>query len=101
MQVEGEVTVEFIVDKTGLVRSPKVIELKASSPIVTAEMQAAASDGDENAQETMEAYQDAIEAMKEEAVYVVRNMPRWEPSRRNGIRFAMEMSIPVSFKLLR
>ena len=101
MQVEGEVTVEFTIDKTGLVRSPKVIEVNVSSPIVTAEVQKAAKEGDEEAIETMKAHYDAIEAMKEEAVYVVRNMPRWEPSRRNGMRFAMDMSIPVGFKLLK
>jgi len=101
MQVEGEVTVEFTIDKTGLVRSPRVIEVNVSSPIVTAEVQKAAKEGDEEAIETMKAHYDAIEAMKEEAVYVVRNMPRWEPSRRNGMRFAMDMSIPVGFKLLK
>ena len=101
MQVEGEVTVEFIIDKTGLVRSPKVTEVNAASPLVTADIQKAAKEGNEQALDAVAAYDDAIEAMKEEAIHVVRNIPRWEPSRRNGIRFDMVMSLPVRFKIVK
>lgn len=100
MNVEAEITVEFIVDKTGLVRSPKAVEVKASSPLMTADIHKAAQEGDEQALEMVRAYEDAVEAMKEEAVHVVRNMPRWEPSRRNGVRFDMYTRIPIAFKIL-
>ena len=99
MLTEGEVTVEFTVGKTGLISSPKVIEVKASSPLVTIEIGQAAKNGNEEAIETMKAYDDAIEAMKEEAIHVVRNMPRWEPGRQNGKRIETTFTLPVSFKL--
>lgn len=99
MQAEGEVTVEFTVGKTGLIRSPKVTEVKASSPLVTIEISQAAKNGNEEAIEIMKAYDDAIEAMKEEAIHVVRNMSRWEPGRQNGKRIETTFTLPVSFKL--
>jgi len=99
MLTEGEVTVEFTVGKTGLIRSPKVIEVKASSPLVTIEISQAAKNGNEEAIEIMKAYDDAIEAMKEEAIHVVRNMSRWEPGRQNGKRVETTYTIPVNFSL--
>ena len=99
MQTEGEVTVEFTVGKTGLISSPKVIEVKASSPLVTIEISQAAKNGNEEAIEIMKAYDDAIEAMKEEAIHVVRNMSRWEPGRQNGKRIETTFTLPVVFKL--
>jgi protein TonB len=59
----------------------------------------AAKEGDEEAEETSKNYFDAIEAMKEEAIHVVRNMPRWEPGRQNGKRVETTYTLPVSFKL--
>ena len=99
--VEANIIVEFTVGKTGLVSSAKVVECNASSPLVTAEVSKAADEYDQTAYETMKAYYDAVEALKEEAVHLVRCMPRWEPSRRNGLRFETEMTIPVSFKLMK
>ena len=40
-----------------------------------------------------------MEALKEEAIHVVRNMPRWEPGRQNGKRVETTYTLPVSFKL--
>ena len=78
MQAEAEVTVQFVIDKTGLVRFPKVVEVNAG---------------------TMEPNDDAVEALKEAAVYVVRNMPRWEPGRQNGKRVNVTYTLPISFSL--
>ena len=100
-QVEADIIVEFTVGKTGLVSSARVVECNAASSLVTAEVRKAADEYDPDAYETMKAYYDAVEALKEEAVHLVRSMPRWEPSRRNGLRFETEMTIPVSFKLMK
>ena len=96
MQVGAEIIVEFTIDKTGLVRSPKVVEVK---PLLTDEIQNAISGDNEEANETMKACNDAIEAMKEEAIHLVRNMPRWEPGRSNGVRYAADMRLPITFKM--
>ena len=99
MQAEGEITIKFIVDKTGFVRSPQVVETKTKSPLITAKVAKAAKEGDEEAVEISRNYYDAVEALKEEAIYVVRNMPRWEPGRQNGKRVETSYTLPVSFKL--
>ena len=99
MQAEGEITIKFIVDKTGFVRSPQVVETKTKSPLITAEVAKTAKEGDEEAVEISRNYYDAVEALKEEAIYVVRNMPRWEPGRQNGKRVETSYTLPVSFKL--
>jgi hypothetical protein len=99
MRVEAEITVKFTVDKTGFVRSPQVIEVNSQSPLVTAEIAKAAKEGDEEAAEVSRNYYDAVEALKEEAIHVVRNMPRWEPGRQNGKRVETTYTLPVSFKL--
>lgn len=99
MQVEAEITVQFIVDKTGFVRSPQVVEVSSKTPIITAETTKAAKEGNEEAVETVRNYNDAIEALKEEAIHVVRNMPRWEPGRQNGKRTDTTYTLPISFKL--
>jgi len=111
MQVEAAVTVKFIVDKTGFVRSPKVIDVQATSPIakttevnhpnrtLNTEFKETVKEGDEEAAEAVKNYYDAIEALKEEAIHVVRNMPRWEPGRQNGKRIETTFTLPVDFKL--
>ena len=99
MQAEGEITVKFIVDKTGFVRSPQVVETNTKSPLITVEVAKASKEGDEEAVETSRNYDDAVEALKEEAIYVVRNMPRWEPGRQNGIRVETTYTLPITFKL--
>jgi len=100
-QVEADIIVEFTVGKTGLVSSARVVECNAGSSLVTTEVRKAADEYNSEAYETMKAYYNAVEALKEEAVHLVRSMPRWEPSRRNGLRFETEMTIPVSFKLMK
>ena len=99
MRVEADVVVRFTVDKTGFVRSPQVIEVNAKSPLITAEVAKAAKDGDEEAVEASRNYYDAVEALKEEAIHVVRSMPRWEPGRQNGKRVETTYTLPINFKL--
>lgn len=98
MLVEADIVVRFTVDKTGLVRSPQVINVTSNSTLVTAETMKAAKEGDEKAMEATKNYYDAVEAMKEEAIYVVRNMPRWEPGRQNGKHVDTSYTLPISFK---
>ena len=111
MRVEGTVIVTFVVDKTGFVRSPKIAEVRVSSPIakmtdvnspsrtVNTEFQNEMKEGDEAAAEKVKAFYDTVEAMKEEAIYVVRNMPRWEPASQNGTRVETTYTLPINFAL--
>jgi protein TonB len=99
MSVEADITVKFTVDKTGFVRAPQVVSVSSRSPLVTDEVAKAAKDGDEAAIETSRNYADAVEALKEEAIHVVRTMPRWEPGRQNGKRIDTSYTLPINFKL--
>ena len=99
MRVEAEITVKFIVDKTGFVRSPQVVNVTSQSPLITAETMNAAKEGNEEAIEASRNYYDAVEAMKEEAIHVVRNMSRWEPGRQNGKRVETFYTLSISFSL--
>ena len=111
MRVEGTVIVTFVVDKTGFVRSPKIAEVRVSSPIakmtdvnspsrtVNTEFQKEMKEGDEAAAEKVKAFYDTVEALKEEAIYVVRNMPRWEPASQNGTRVETTYTLPINFAL--
>ena len=99
MRVEGTVVVTFIVDKTGLVRSPKVVETSVESPLFNSDVQQAAKAGKEDAVDASKNFYDAIEALKEEAIYVVRNMPRWEPASQNGTRVETTYTLPINFSL--
>jgi hypothetical protein len=99
MQVEGDITVKFMVDKTGFVRSPQIADVTIKTPLINDDIQKAAQAGNEEAAEAVRNYNDAIEALKEEAIHVVRNMSRWEPGRQNGKRVETSYTLPVSFKL--
>ena len=99
MRVEGTVIVTFVVDKTGLVRSPKVVETSAESPLFNSDVQQAAKAGKADAVDASKNFYDAIEALKEEAIYVVRNMPRWEPASQNGTRVETTYTLPINFAL--
>ena len=99
MRVEAEILVQFTVDKTGFVRLPQAISTTSQTPLVTQETTNAAKEGDKDALEVTRNYYDAVEALKEEAIHVVRSMPRWEPGRQNGKRVEATFTLPINFKL--
>ncbi len=99
MRVEAEILVQFTVDKTGFVRLPHANSTTSKTPLVTQETANAAREGDEEALEAMRNYHDAVDALKEEAIHVVRSMPRWEPGRQNGKRVETTYTLPINFKL--
>ena len=99
MRVEANIKVQFSVDKTGFIRSPQVVDISAESPLIAPETLKALQQGDMDAKIATKDYQDAVEALKEEAIYIIRNMPRWEPGRQNGKRVETTYTLPISFKL--
>ena len=74
-------------------------EVNNPNRTVNTEFKETVKDGDVESAEKVKAFYDTIEALKEEAVYVVRNMPRWEPGRQNGRRVETTYTLPVSFNL--
>ena len=98
MQVEAEIVVTFVIDKTGFVRSPKITDARTTLPADVRDLSTLSDDNKEK-RERAKAYLDAVEALREEAIHVVRHMPRWEPARQNGKRVETTYTLPVSFNL--
>jgi protein TonB len=74
-------------------------DVSTPSRTVSVDFAENAKEGDEETAEKAKAFYDTVEALKEEAVYVVRNMPRWEPGRQNGKRVETTYTLPITFKL--
>lgn len=95
---QAKIQVVFIVDKNGYVRSPKVAQVIVHNPL-DGKVMAAAKNGDADAQDKVDAYNDAIESLKEEAVNVMRHSSKWIPGRQNGNAVNCQYSVPVNFSL--
>ena len=74
-------------------------DVNSPSRTVNTEFQNEMKEGDEAAAEKVKAFYDTVEALKEEAIYVVRNMPRWEPASQNGTRVETTYTLPINFAL--
>lgn len=70
--IEGTAYVRFVIDKSGEVRDVEILP------------------GTEDR---------ATEAMKEEAIRVVGQMPNWAPGRQRGKKVHVQYTIPIMFKL--
>ena len=65
----GKVVIEFIVDKTGVIKSPKVIK---------------SSD---------------VASLDAEAIRVISEMPSWNPAEKDGKKVSVKYTIPIAFRL--
>ena len=102
--VQGRVFVRFIVEKDGSVTSPEVVKttgFEGNQDIAVVSI----ANEDMTADERKEAEaQDAglkagKEALEQEAIRVIKLMPKWEPGRQNGKVVRCHFSIPVSYRL--
>lgn len=88
---QGRVIVQFIVEKDGSITKPKVVKFSqdANDPqlVVT---RATVSEKD---------YKTGIQALKDEAVRVVKAMPKWTPGKQRGKVVRVKYSIPVTYRL--
>jgi hypothetical protein len=95
---QAKIEVIFIVDKNGNVRSPKVTQVTELHPL-NEKVILAAKNGDANAQDQIDAYNDGLESLKEEAVSILRHSSKWIPGRQNGTPVNCQYSIPINFSL--
>lgn len=102
--VQGRVFVRFIVEKDGSVTSPEVVKTTGFEGAQDIAVVSIANE-DMTADERKEAEaQDAglkagKEALEQEAIRVIKLMPKWEPGRQNGKVVRCHFSIPVSYRL--
>ena len=89
--VQGRVRVQFIVEKDGSITKPKVVEASqdANDPQVVI-AKATVSEKD---------YKAGVQALKDEAIRVVKAMPKWTPGKRRGKVVRVKYTIPVTYRL--
>ena len=89
--VQGRVKVQFIVEKDGSISKPKVVETSqdANDPQVVV-AKATVSEKD---------YKAGVQALKDEAIRVVKAMPKWTPGKQRGKSVRAKYTIPVTYRL--
>ncbi len=89
--VQGRVKVQFIVEKDGSITKPKVVETfqDANDPHVVVDKETV-SEKD---------YKAGVQALKDEAIRVVKAMPRWTPGKQQGKVVRVKYTIPVTYRL--
>ena len=88
----------FIVDKDGNIRSPRVIKISELTPL-DEKVKLADKNGDTTAMDQVDAYNDGLESLKEEAISILRHSPQWIPGRQNGNPVNCQYSLPINFTL--
>jgi hypothetical protein len=94
--VQGRVMVKFIVEKDGSLSNLKVLENPKTSGanmvVVTAYMP-------DKERQDAEAHNAGVQAMRDEAIRVVKAMPKWTPAKQNGKVVRCNFVIPVTYRL--
>ncbi len=94
--VQGRILVKFIVEKDGSLSNAKVLEnpksSKANMVVVTAMMP-------DKERQDAEGHNAGVQAMRDEAIRVVKAMPRWTPGKQNGKVIRCNYVIPVTYRL--
>jgi len=96
--VQANIQVVFIVDKDGNIRSPRVIKTSELKPL-DGKLKLAAKNGNVAAKDQVDAYDDGLESLKEEAVNILRHSSQWIPGRQNGNPVNCQYSLPINFIL--
>lgn len=95
--VEGRIYVEFVVEKDGSITNIKVIKGAGDLKEVVVMARKAKDDSPEEVRKENE--DKARIALQEEAMRVVKAMPKWTPGRHNGKPVRTKFVLPVSFRL--
>ncbi|MBP5340556.1 MAG: M56 family metallopeptidase [Prevotella sp.] len=94
--VQGRVIMKFIVEKDGSLSNIKVLENPKTSVanmvVVTAYM-------DEKQRQDAEGHNAGVQSLRDEAIRVVKAMPRWTPGKQKGKAVRCNFIIPVTYRL--
>ena len=95
--VQGRVLVQFIVGKDGSIGNIKIVKgLGNNGEIVVTAYKAQEESPEEITKENVDKARIAIQ---DEAVRVVKAMPRWKPGTVGGEPVRVRFTIPISFRL--
>ncbi|MBO4812015.1 MAG: M56 family metallopeptidase [Prevotella sp.] len=92
--VQGKVFVQFIVEKDGRLSGHKAIKHSSSAKMVPL-----TPDMSEEERQTAEAHNAAVQLLSDEAVRVVKAMPKWTPGKQGGKAVRVRFTIPVTYRL--
>ena len=101
--VQGRVLVQFIVEKDGRVTSPKVVKTTGldipSDTVVVANRKDMTEEQRKDAEIQDAGLKAGVQALKDEAVRVIKLMPNWQPGKQRGQPVRCKYVIPVTFRL--
>ena len=95
--VQGRVIVRFIVEKDGSLTNPEVL---ATSPGIgeAIPIEVTSYKTDKERQDA-EDHNAGVQALRDEAIRVVKAMPKWTPGKQSGKVVRCRYSIPVTYRL--
>ena len=95
--VQGRVIVRFIVEKDGSLTNPEVL---ATSPGIgeAIPIEVTSYKTDKERQDA-EDHNAGVQALQDEAIRVVKAMPKWTPGKQSGKVVRCRYSIPVTYRL--
>jgi hypothetical protein len=94
--VQGRVLVKFIVEKDGSLSNLKVLENPKTSGVNMVVITAYMPDKE---REDAEGHNAGVQALRDEALRVVKAMPKWTPGKQNGNVVRCNYVIPVTYRL--
>ena len=97
--VQGRVLAQFIVEKDGSISNAKTV--KVSDPATGSEIVVVAYKPDmtEEQKKNVDGRNAGLQALKDEAIRVVKLMPKWKPGKQNGKVVRTRFTIPCTFRL--
>ena len=95
--VQGRVMVCFVVNKDGSVCDVTVVSNNAKSNVEVRDVEGEKEEGAEYI--TLSELNSARKALEEEAIRVIKAMPKWNPAEEKGKKVRCRYMLPISFRL--
>ena len=95
--VQGRVSVQFVVNKDGSVCDVTVVSNNANSNVEVRDVEGEKEEGAEYI--TLSELNSARKALEEEAIRVIKAMPKWEPAEQDGKKVRSRFRLPINFRL--
>ncbi len=102
--IQGRMIVQFIIEKDGSLSNVNVVHNSAtdSEGITVTTLEKNAKEKMEKGEEvptTPDKYEACRKALEDEAVRVVKDMPKWVPAKQGGELVRMKYTLPITFRL--
>ena len=98
--VQGRIIVSYVIEKDGSITDIKPIpEKKLENALNEVVVTAHKPDATPEQKEYAEKYAEGLKQLKEEAVRVVSQMPKWKPGRQNDEPVRVRFMLPIMFRL--